>query len=89
MCHDNAGVCRCLHGFAHVSGDFNRSTDALKSRINNTLLWIFCLKFQPTEGPTAQTIGIFKFKCNFIQHSGIYFINAFDCKQTFHVILIY
>lgn len=35
----------------------NFSSSVLNSRVNNTFLCIFCLKFWAAEGPTKQTIG--------------------------------
>ena len=55
--HVNHVYCRCLYGFTCVPDDrnVNFSTDALKSWLNNTFLWILYLKFQATEGPTTQS----------------------------------
>uniref|UniRef100_A0A8C7QFG7 Aminopeptidase like 1 n=1 Tax=Oncorhynchus mykiss TaxID=8022 RepID=A0A8C7QFG7_ONCMY len=46
--HVNHVYCRCLYGFTCVPDDrnVNFSTDALKSWLNNTFLWILYLKFQ-------------------------------------------
>lgn len=57
--HMNHVYCRFLYGFTRVPDErnINFSTDALKSWLNNSFLWIFCLKFRATEGPTTQPIG--------------------------------